>query len=63
MGSSGARECQRVLVFAQVRRSTWGCTSAERSMVRKRSTVRFRKGAPRVRSIFRFYVRRPLLGL
>jgi hypothetical protein len=35
-----------VLVFAQVRRSTWGCGTAERYMVRRRSTVRFRKGAP-----------------
>ena len=46
VGSSGACECQRVLVFAQVRRSTWGCRTAQRSMVRRRSTVRFRKGDP-----------------
>jgi hypothetical protein len=35
-----------MLVFSQVRRSTWDCRTAQRSMVRRRSTVRFRKGAP-----------------
>ena len=39
----------RVLACARVlagQRSTWGCRTAERYMVRRRSTVRFRKGAP-----------------
>jgi hypothetical protein len=41
-----------VLVFAQLRRSTWDCRTVERYMVRRRSTVRFRKGAPQVRRVF-----------
>ena len=32
-------------------------------MVRRRSTVRFRKGAPQVRRVFRLPIRRPLPGL
>ena len=47
VGSSGACECQSVLAFWQVSRSTWDCRTAQRYMVRRRSTVRFRKGAPR----------------
>jgi hypothetical protein len=49
-----------VLVFTQLRRSTWDCRTVERYMVRRRSTVRFRKGAPQVRRVFCLPVRRPL---
>jgi hypothetical protein len=44
-GSSGACERLSVLVFRPVSCSTWACTSAELYMVRRRSTVRSRKGA------------------
>jgi hypothetical protein len=45
-GSPGACERLSVLVFREVSCSTWDGITAERYMVRRRSTVRFRKGAP-----------------
>ena len=42
----GAGERLRVLVFWLVSLSTWAYGRSQPSMVRRRSTVRFRKGAP-----------------
>jgi hypothetical protein len=45
-GPPGACVCLPVLVYRQVSWPTWGSRTADRYMVRRRSTVRFRKGAP-----------------
>jgi hypothetical protein len=45
-GSSGAGGRKFQLAFSLVRPSTCTCRTQQRYMVRRRSTVRFRKGAP-----------------
>jgi hypothetical protein len=60
VGSFSACHCLPVLVYWQASWPTWGCGTTDRYMVRRRSTVRFRKGAPQVRRVFRLPIRGPL---
>jgi hypothetical protein len=55
-----ARLRQRELAFCLLRASAALTGTVWWSMVRRRSTVRFRKGAPQVRRVFRLPIRGPL---